>query len=645
LPANSRKQGNSVPVPVLAPSSAAFAEAGNYPQGDFDSGVATITVKDESGLADIKAALSAAAEQGGRVALKVFGDNAHKCPPAVIGVNLMTDGAHYYVHTEGNNALLQGTVSALAGAGLPLIGHSLQSDLYMLFATLKYEKGGNAYRDLDSKVAFDSAIAQYLLDPGASNYSIKRLALEYFGRDVEDEDEFYKNGTQMDMLDDGAERWAEYGRRWCLCVRSLTDALAPRIEEEGLKEVMERAELPLIAPLAALETEGFDFDKEALTDVGSQISEGIEKLTREIHEITGEEFNINSPQQLGVVLFEKLGLPGGKKTKTGYATGAEILEKIAGKSPVIAKVLEYRTLTKLRGTYIDGLIPLVATDGRIHAHFQQTVTATGRISCTEPNLQNIPIRQEFGRQIRKAFVPGLPAAGADGDYILLGADYSQIELRILAHFSRDESLIEDFRQGADIHKRTAARVFGVAENDVTMQQRSGAKAVNFGVIYGMSSFGLSEGLGITRKEAESYINEYFARHRAVKTYLDECISSAKNSGYAVTILGRRRAIPELKASNYMVRGLGERLAMNTPIQGSAADIIKLAMIDVDRELRARRLASTLILQVHDELIIRAPKSEATEAAGIMKEKMESAIKLEVPLVVEVNRGASWYDLK
>ncbi|MDR2162510.1 MAG: DNA polymerase I, partial [Clostridiales Family XIII bacterium] len=338
-------------------------------------------------------------------------------------------------------------------------------------------------------------------------------------------------------------------------------------------------------------------------------------------------------------LFEKLGLPGAKKTKTGYATGADVLEKLSDKSPVIRKVLDYRTLTKLRSTYIDGLIPLVAGDGRIHAHFQQTVAATGRISCTEPNLQNIPIRQDFGRQIRKAFIPG------GDEYTLVGADYSQIELRILAHLSGDPSLVEDFRTGADIHRRTAARVFGVSEKDVTPQQRNGAKAVNFGVIYGMSSFGLSEGLGITRMEAESYIHEYFARHSAVKAYLDDSVESARRTGYAVTVLGRRRAIPELAARAYNVRQLGERLAMNTPIQGSAADIIKLAMIAVHDALRSRGLRSSLILQVHDELIIRTCKKEIMEVVSILKEKMESAFELDVPLVAEVSEGASWYELK
>jgi DNA polymerase-1 len=602
----------------------------------FSADLPSSVIRDAAGLEVLGAALSEAAVSGAPVALKVLGDNNHRDVPQIYGVSVLTERAHYYVNTEGGGALPARFTEILASARPELIGHAIQTDLYMLFAT---SRAAGADFCPDPQVAFDSAIAQYLLDPSASNYSIKRLSLEYFGVPVMDDEEFYKSVAQLDMLSDRTETHADYGFSYCRAVRSLHATLAPRIEEQGLGEVFTQAELPLIAPLAAMEVEGFDFDKDALTDVGEKINEGVERLTKEIHEIVGMEFNINSPQQLGVALFEKLGLRGAKKTKTGYATGAEILEKIADESPVIRKVLDFRTLMKLRGTYIDGLIPLVAADGRIHAHFQQTVAATGRISCTEPNLQNIPIRQEFGRQIRKAFVTG------DDAYTLVGADYSQIELRILAHFSKDPSLIEDFRVGADIHRRTAARVFGVPEDEVTTAQRSGAKAVNFGIIYGMSSFGLSEGLGITRKEAESYIDDYFAHHAAVKTYLDECVRSARATGIAVTLLGRKRAITELKASNYMMRQLGERLAMNTPIQGSAADIIKLAMIAVHDALRARGLRSSLILQVHDELIIRAHRDEVDEVSALLKEKMESAYELDAPLIAEVNTGRNWYELK
>jgi DNA polymerase-1 len=601
----------------------------------FDRDIPVIIIGDEKAMCKLDLGITAAVESAAPIVLKVLGDNNHRGIPVLYGVNIMTHDAHFYINAEADASLVDLFVQMLIEQDPQLIGHVLQPDLYMLFASVR-----GAIDDFRPRILFDTAIAQYLLDPSASNYSIKRLTLEYFGVDMQDEDEFYKTGAQFDMLTDQTATYASYGLSYCRAARSLYEAMAPQIDDDELSNVFKQVELPLIEPLAAMEREGFGFDGDALTDVGKRINEGVEALTKEIYAISGEEFNINSPQQLGVVLFEKLGLPGAKKTRTGYATGAEVLEKISDTSPVIRNVLDYRTLMKLRGTYIDGLLPLVAQDGRIHAHFQQTVAATGRISCTEPNLQNIPIRQEFGRQIRKAFVPG------DDDCILLGADYSQIELRILAHFSNDPSLIEDFRQGADIHRRTAARVFGVArEEDVTLEQRSGAKAVNFGIIYGMSSFGLAEGLGITRKEAESYINEYFARHTAVKAYLDTCVNTAKDSGYAVTLLGRKRAIPELKASNYMMRQLGERLAMNTPIQGSAADIMKLAMIAVYQELRARGLRSKVILQVHDELIIRAHKDELEEASAVLKEKMEGAYDLAVPLLAELNTGANWYELK
>jgi DNA polymerase-1 len=602
----------------------------------FDREIPSVIIRDASGMDALEAAMRSAVSSGSPVALKVLGDNNHIGEPLIFGVNVMTDESHYYVNSERDAALTARFIGMLTETDPDIIGHALQPDLYMLFASAK---SAGLLAGFAPRVVFDSAIAQYLLDPAASNYSIKRLSLEYFGVDIQDDDEFYKSEAQLDMLSDRADVYATYGLSYCRAAWTLHGVLSPQIEKERLTKVLLEVELPLIAPLASMEVCGFGFDKGALTDVGDEINRGVARLTEEIYGITGYEFNINSPQQLGVALFEKLGLPGAKRTKTGYATGADVLEKIAGASPVIRKVLDYRTLMKLRGTYIDGLIPLVAADGRIHAHFQQTVAATGRISCTEPNLQNIPIRQEFGRQIRKAFVPGGDA------YILIGADYSQIELRILAHFSKDPSLVEDFRIGADIHRRTAARVFGVAENEVTIAQRSGAKAVNFGVIYGMSSFGLSEGLGITRREAESYIDEYFARHAAVKAYLDDCVKSAKEKGYAVTLLGRRRAIPELGAPAYMVRQLGERLAMNTPIQGSAADIMKLAMASVYEGLRARGLRSTVVLQVHDELIIRAHKDEADEVGALLKERMERAYELDVPLVAELNSGANWYELK
>ena len=356
-------------------------------------------------------------------------------------------------------------------------------------------------------------------------------------------------------------------------------------------------------------------------------------------DLAGERFNINSPIQLGTILFEKLGLTAGKKTKRGYSTSAETLERILDEHEIVPLILEYRTLTKLNSTYIEGLLPLIDKDGKIHAHFNQTVTATGRLSCTEPNLQNIPIRQAFGRQLRKAFVPG------SADYTFVGADYSQIELRVLAHMAEDPALIDAFNKGEDIHRTTAANVLGVLPEEITIEERSRAKAVNFGVIYGMSSFGLSSELHITRKDADAYIKAYFEKHAAVKSFMDEQVQLCKEQGYVSTILGRKRYINEISASNYMVRQVGERLAMNSPIQGSAADIIKIAMIKVYQKLRQQGLKSRLILQVHDELIIETEKSEQEIVEKLLRENMEQAIELKAKLVADLNQGDSWYDLK
>jgi DNA polymerase-1 len=413
-----------------------------------------------------------------------------------------------------------------------------------------------------------------------------------------------------------------------------------RLDAESLPGVFESAELPLISVLSEMETAGFSVDREELKRAGAALTVGIEALTESIYGAAGESFNIKSPAQIGAILFDKLGLPASKKTKAGaYATGADILEKLRDRHPIVENILAYRMLTKLNGTYVEGLLPLIGSDGRIHPHFRQTVTATGRISCTEPNLQNIPIRQELGRTLRKAFVPENDA------FLLVGADYSQIELRVLAHLTEDPALMEDFRIGADIHRRTAARVFGVEETEVTPLLRGRAKAVNFGVIYGMSGFGLSEELSIGRKEAERYIEEYFKTHAAVKDFMDGQIRHCREHGYVLTVLGRKRRIPEISATGRMVRQLGERLAMNTPIQGSAADIIKLAMIRVDGALRAAGLRSKLILQVHDELIIEARTDELEAVKALLRENMEQAFPLKVPLTVELSTGTNWYELK
>ena len=387
-----------------------------------------------------------------------------------------------------------------------------------------------------------------------------------------------------------------------------------------------------------MEVNGFAVCAETLESQGTQLKAEIAAIENRIYHLADTEFNINSPIQLGDVLFEKLGLPAGKKTKRGYSTSADVLERIKDVHPIVELVLQYRALTKLNSTYVEGLKPLIGKDGRIRAHFQQTVTATGRLSCTEPNLQNIPIRQEQGRLLRKAFIP---SAGST----LVGADYSQIELRILAHLSGDENLIHAFNNGDDIHRNTAARVFNLAYDAVTSLDRSRAKAVNFGVIYGMSGFGLSENLQITRNEAERYIKDYFDKHQAVKAYMDGEVAGCRENGFTTTLMGRKRFIHEINASNFMTRQAGERLAMNSPIQGTAADIMKLAMIKVYHQLQEGGYKSKLILQVHDELIIDTTNDEMEAVKQLLLENMESAMSLKVKLECDLNEGADWYMLK
>lgn len=394
--------------------------------------------------------------------------------------------------------------------------------------------------------------------------------------------------------------------------------------------------MPLIFVLFEMQQQGISVDKQTLIDYSKILGSKISVLEKEIYEAAGEEFNINSPKQLGVILFEKLGMPNGKKTKSGYSTAADVLEKLAPDYPVVSKILEYRQLAKLKSTYADGLTQYISEDGRIHGTFNQTITATGRISSTEPNLQNIPIRMEMGKAIRKVFVP------KDG-FVFLDADYSQIELRILAHMSGDEKLIEAYNSSADIHRATAAQVFGVPLDEVTDEQRRNAKAVNFGIIYGMSSFGLSQDLSISRKEAKEYIERYFASYPTIKTFIDGLVSDAKEKGYSLTMYNRRREIPEIKSSNFMQRSFGERVAMNAPIQGTAADIIKLAMINVYNALRENNLKSRLILQVHDELLVETAENEIETVKQIMLDGMKNAVSLKVPLEVDLKEGKDWLE--
>ena len=398
-------------------------------------------------------------------------------------------------------------------------------------------------------------------------------------------------------------------------------------------------EMPLVEVLGYMEYEGVKVDKDKLIELGEEFKISIEKLESEIYELAGEEFNINSPKQLGVILFEKLGLPVIKKTKTGYSTNAEVLEKLSDKHEIIDKITEYRQIVKLKSTYVDGLVNIInPISNRIHSSFNQTITTTGRISSTEPNLQNIPVRLELGRNIRKVFI-------ADKNYKLVDADYSQIELRVLAHMSQDENMIDAFNHNVDIHTKTASQVFNIDVEKVTSEQRSAAKAVNFGIVYGISDFGLSQNLKIPMKEAKQYIDSYLSKYQDIGKYMDETIEDAKRDGYVKTILNRRRYIPEINSGNAILKNLGKRLAMNAPIQGSAADIIKIAMVNVYKKLEENNLNSKLILQVHDELIIEAYENELEIVSRIMKDEMENAVHMDVSLDVDLNVGDSWYETK
>lgn len=563
--------------------------------------------------------------------LKIFSDNNHRNTPEVYGIFIMSTISTkkaFYISTE-EKGLLTAAIELLQRIEPKIIGHDLKDDYYALICNGDIK---------NINTVFDTAIAQYVLEPSKSNYMMNTLALEYFHTGFPTLKEFMEDNAQINLLEDSSPKYAKYGLRWCKTVLDLKAIFQEKLQQENLERVFYEVEVPLIEVLASMETYGFSVDSGELKKIGEDISKTLAQLQANIYLLAGMEFNINSPQQLGAVLFETLGLPHGKKTTRGYSTNADILEGLRDKHPVVNNILEYRTLSKLNSTYIEGLLPMIHQDGRIHAHFQQTVTATGRISCTEPNLQNIPIRQEYGRTIRKAFVPSEGCT-------LMSADYSQIELRILAHLSGDPTLVEAFNRDADIHRITAAKVLGIPEDEITSEQRSRAKAVNFGIIYGMSSFGLSEGTGMTRAEADDYIKEYFKKYSTVKEYLDGLVKNARETGYTLTVMDRKRAIPEITAKNYVVRQMGERLAMNSPLQGSAADIIKLAMIKVYDRLREGGYKSRLILQVHDELIIEVAKGEESEIRKLLVESMEGAFKLKVKLSVALNTGSSWYELK
>lgn len=562
---------------------------------------------EEGGPEEIEKVVISSADQlsdlkfEGDMVIHVFGNNDHLADPIIEKIGAI-NGGRYYVFEEGALDDFYGWIDR---QNVSFVGHDLINDYYMLMC-----KGVRRF-----KTAFDIAVAQYVIDSGRSNYKLEALANEYIHYTPQDE-------------------------QICQAIGDICKHQKEIITAQDLGSVLYDIELPLIEVMASMELEGFKADRAYLEDYGKTLSGKIEELSAMIQMLAGEEFNINSTQQLGEILFDKLELPHGKKTKRGYSTSVDVLEKIKDKHPIIPNILEYRTLSKLKSTYIDGLIPLInEKDSKIRAHFQQTVAATGRISCTEPNLQNIPIRQELGRKLRKAFVP------ENEKCVLVGADYSQIELRVLAHMSGDEALIKAFNDGEDIHRATAANVLGVPEDQITVEERSRAKAVNFGVIYGMSAFGLSSNLHITQKDANEYIQAYFAKHKQVKEFMDESVAFCKEKGYVTTMMGRKRYIKEINASQYMLRQIGERLAMNTPIQGTAADIIKIAMIKVYNTLKEHGLKSKLILQIHDELIINTYPDEKETVKQLLVSNMESACEMSVELKAELNEGKNWYELK
>lgn len=561
-----------------------------------------IKINDEKDLAFLQDLPS-----GASVFLQVFSDDSHISRPAIYGIALSCEKEYFFVSGEQSEAL----VVLMNDKKWQYIGHGLKSSYYPLMT-----------RGLvDPITEYDGEIAQYVLDPSASDYSLPVLLSAYLHESLpETADPFVRGEAVLSAV-----------RR----VRSEQEA---RIRDQGAADLLKECEFPLIGVLASMEQEGFTVEKETLLALGEDLERDLSSAIQAIYREAGRTFNINSPKQLSQVLFDDLALPPGKKTKTGYSTDADTLEKLATSHPIVQNILHFRSLSKLKNTYVDSLIPLIGDDGKIHAHFLQTGTATGRISCAEPNLQNIPVRTEQGRQLRKAFVP------RDAEHILIGADYSQIELRLLAALSGDRNMIEAFKAGQDIHRSTAARVFGLPYEQVKKEDRGRAKAVNFGVIYGISGYGLARQLHISPYKAQRYIDEYFAKHEAVRAFMDTCIEKAKATGYTETLFGRRRYIPEIQSHNRTIQAEGERYAMNSPIQGTAADIIKIAMIRVSRELRKRGLKARLILQVHDELILDCPRKEWDQVEELLTEQMEHAVQLDVDLLADPETGETWYEL-
>lgn len=508
------------------------------------------------------------------------------------------------------------------------IGHNLKQNIEFL----------NQHNINLNGVVFDTTIAAYILNPTRETYYYDDLALEFLNEKHQSEEEILGKGkSKKSLLDIDEHERTIFAGRYADIVYRATPVLTKKLIQNNQQDLYYNIEHPLIEVLSSMEDYGIRIDKQELINYGQNLTKKIDLITSDIYSTAGEEFNINSPKQLGIILFEKMGLKSEKKTKTGYSTAADVLEKID--HPIIKKILEYRTLAKLKTTYVDGLLAVLnEKNSRIYSTFNQTITSTGRISSTEPNLQNIPIKLDLGRELRKVFIP-------EEGFIFVDADYSQIELRVLAHMSQDETLINAFCNNQDIHKLTASQVLKIPFDEVTPLQRNNAKAVNFGIIYGMGAFSLSEDLSISKKEAEQYIEGYFEQYPKIKVFLDKLVENAKNKGYAETVFNRRRLIPEINSKNFNQRSFGERVAMNTPIQGSAADIIKIAMVNVYKRLKGENLNSRLILQVHDELLIEAKIDEVDKVKQILKYEMENAVNFSVPMSVDIHEGTSWFDTK
>ena len=588
---------------------------------DLDEGFAAVR---RTGLENFLKEVSA----GSEVYVEAAADASHTAEPEIRYICLYSEESGLACIKELTPMDCSIVTDQIAAMDYRLCGCGLKRILYSMLTKA----------DADFTPYYDAMIAEYLLDANRQKYTLDKMLLRYAGYAAkESEAEFLSDKVSYDSLDTDPEDLLKRA----FYVSKVRPEQQKALAENGLTKLFDGCEMPLVLTLARMELEGIRCEQSILNDIGEELTVNIEKLEKEIYDGAGTTFNINSPKQLGTILFEDLKIPypkSGKNKSGSYSTAADILDKLKDDHKIVADVLEYRKLAKLKSTYVDGLIPLIGTDGRVRPHFMQTVAATGRLSCTEPNLQNIPVRDEYGRLIRKAFT-------ADGGKLFTGSDYSQIELRILAALSGDASLIADFRAGKDIHRATASRVFDIPEDEVTPLDRTRAKAVNFGVVYGMSGFGLGESLNITRSDAQRYINEYFAKHTAVKEYLDKQIETGEETREIKTYFGRMRKLPEFASRKFMERELAKRLAMNTPIQGTAADIIKIAMNSVSAELRKRGLGSKLILQIHDELIVEGPENEADEVREILEKCMMGAAGLSVDLVCDIHTGRTWYELK